>query len=80
MRSYRQGYYQKNEEHPRLSTRQIEVLQLLSEGKSAKEAAGILNISSRTIEFHKYRIMEDFDIKSSAELIRFAIKNEIVSL
>ena len=42
----------------KLSPRQREVLQLLAEGKSAKEVAGILCISPRTVEFHKYRIME----------------------
>jgi len=63
-----------------LSLRQREVLQLLSEGKSAKEVAGILNISTRTVEFHKYSMMNQLEIKTSAELIHFAIKYGIISV
>jgi DNA-binding NarL/FixJ family response regulator len=59
----------------KITPRQREVLQLLAEGHSAKEIASILNISSRTVEFHKYRMMEDLGIKSVAELIRYAIKH-----
>ena len=63
-----------------LSLRQREVLQLLTEGKSAKEVGTVLNISARTVEFHKYNIMHQFDIKTSAELVHFAIKHGIVSI
>ncbi|NQT86954.1 response regulator transcription factor [bacterium] len=63
----------------RLTPRQVEVLQLLVEGRSAKEAADILHISSRTVEFHKYKMMEELGLGTSAELIRFAIKHGIVS-
>ena len=63
-----------------LSLRQREVLQLLAEGKSAKEVGTVLNISARTVEFHKYNIMHQFDIKTSAELVHFAIKHGIVSI
>jgi DNA-binding NarL/FixJ family response regulator len=80
MKSYRTGSYMRNEALVKLSTRQREVLQLLAEGNSAKEVAGILNLSTRTVEFHKYRIMEDLCIKNSAELIQFAIKHGIVSV
>jgi DNA-binding NarL/FixJ family response regulator len=80
MDSYRQGSHKKNEALSKLSTRQREVLQLLAEGNSAKETAGILNISARTVEFHKYRMMEDLSIKTSAELIKYAIKHGIVSV
>jgi DNA-binding CsgD family transcriptional regulator len=55
------------------------VLQLLAEGNSAKEVAGVLNISTRTVEFHKYKMMEELGIKTSAELVQFAIKHGIVS-
>lgn len=58
-----------------LSPRQREVLQLLATGKSAKEIASILGISARTVEFHKYRMMEQLNIQSSAELIQHAVKN-----
>ena len=61
-----------------LTPRQREVLQLLAEGRSMKEAASILNISPRTIAFHKYRVMEQFHIKTSAELVQFAIKAHLV--
>ena len=59
----------------RLSSRQREVLELLAEGKSAKETAETLNISRRTVEFHKYRMMEMLGIHNSAELIQYAIRN-----
>jgi len=63
----------------KLTQRQREVLQLLAEGHSAKEIASILNISARTVEFHKYRIMQDLGLKSVAELIRYAIKHGIAA-
>jgi DNA-binding NarL/FixJ family response regulator len=63
-----------------LSLRQREVLKLLAEGKSAKEVAHALNITSRTVEFHKYSIMQQLDIKTNAELIHFAIKHGIVTI
>ena len=62
-----------------LTPRQREVLQLVGEGHSAKEIATILHISTRTVEFHKYRIMEDFNLRTNAELIKYAVKNGIVS-
>jgi DNA-binding NarL/FixJ family response regulator len=64
--------------HPTLTARQREVVQLLAEGKSMKEAADILNVATRTIAFHKYRIMEDLKLKTTADLIQFAMKNRIV--
>lgn len=60
-----------------LSSRQREVLQLLAEGHSAKEIASILSISAKTVEYHKYRMMEDLGAKTTAELIRFAAKQGI---
>jgi DNA-binding NarL/FixJ family response regulator len=61
-----------------LTARQREVLQLLAEGKSMKEVGSILNVSTRTVEFHKQRIMELLDLKTNAELIRYAVKEGIV--
>jgi DNA-binding NarL/FixJ family response regulator len=61
-----------------LTPRQLEVLQQLAEGRSAKEVAASLAISSRTVEFHKYQMMETLGLHTSAELIRFAIKNGLV--
>jgi DNA-binding NarL/FixJ family response regulator len=57
-----------------LTPRQSEVIQLLVEGKSMKEAADILGVTPRTIAFHKYRMMEELGIKTNAELIRLGIK------
>lgn len=61
-----------------LTDRQREILQMLSEGQSMKEIASILHISPRTVRFHKYRIMEEHNLKSTAELVQFAIKNAII--
>ena len=67
--------------HPlkELTPRQRQVLQLLAEGRSMKEAAHILRVSSRTIAFHKYRMMEQLGFKSTAELVQFAMKQHLVS-
>ncbi len=62
----------------RLTPRQREVLQLLAEGRSAKEIAAVLNVSSRTVEFHKYRMMEELGVKTSTELVRFALKHRLI--
>jgi len=62
-----------------LTIRQRQVLQLLAEGHSMKEAAEILNIAVRTIAFHKYRIMEDFGLKTNSDLIRFAMREHLIS-
>jgi DNA-binding NarL/FixJ family response regulator len=61
-----------------LTQRQREVLQLLAEGRSAKEIATALSISTRTVEFHKYQMMEALDLHTNADLIHFAIKNGLV--
>ena len=61
-----------------LTARQREVIQLVAEGRSMKEAGVILKIATRTVAFHKYRIMEQLKIKTTAELIQFAIKNHLV--
>jgi DNA-binding NarL/FixJ family response regulator len=63
-----------------LTPRQREVLQLLAEGRSAKEVAATLGISARTVEFHKYQMMETLGYRTSAELIHFAIKHGLVEL
>ena len=61
-----------------LTPRQREVLQLLAEGRSMKEVASVLNLTPRTVAFHKYRMMEQLNIKSTAELVQYAVKNHIV--
>ena len=67
------------EEGERLTERQREVLQLLAEGKCMKEVGGVLNITTRTVAFHKYRIMEVLNAKSSAELVQYAIRNHLIA-
>src|SRR6266481_9400128 len=62
-----------------LTIRQRQVLQLLAEGHSMKAAAEILNIAVRTIAFHKYRIMEDFGLKTNSDLVRFAMREHLIS-
>ena len=62
-----------------LTTRQREVLQLLAEGRSMKEVGSILNVAPRTVAFHKYRMMEQLRLKTSAELVQFAVKQGVVS-
>jgi DNA-binding NarL/FixJ family response regulator len=63
----------------RLTGRQREIVQLLAEGKSAKDIAELLNISSRTVEFHKYRVMKDLGLKSTAELVHYAVRHGIIT-
>lgn len=67
------------EEKERLTERQREVLQLLAEGKVMKEIADILNMTTRTVAFHKYRMMEALGAKSNAELVRYAVRHHIVA-
>jgi DNA-binding NarL/FixJ family response regulator len=62
-----------------LTQRQREVLQLLAEGKVMKEVGGILNMTTRTVAYHKYRIMEVLGAKSNAELVRYAIRNHMLA-
>jgi DNA-binding NarL/FixJ family response regulator len=63
---------------PRLTDRQIEVLQLLAEGKSMKEAAAVLNLTTRTVAFHKYRIMENLQLRNDAEVVQYAVRNHVI--
>lgn len=66
-------------EDERLTERQREVLQLLAEGKVMKEIGDILNMTTRTVAFHKYRMMQVLGAKSNAELVRYAVKHHIVA-
>jgi len=72
-------------EHPinpvgALTPRQREILQLFAEGCSTKQIASRLDISARTVEYHKYQMMESLKLQSSVELVHFAIKNGIVTV
>ncbi len=75
------GSMQHDDEHSaarELTSRQREVLQLLAEGRSMKEVASVLNVTPRTVAFHKYRMMEQLKLKSTAELVQYAVKRRIV--
>ena len=76
----KQGPEQGGEPLRSLTPRQREVLQLLAEGRSAKEIATSLSISTRTVEFHKYQLMETLGLHNNSELVHFAIKHGLVDL
>jgi DNA-binding NarL/FixJ family response regulator len=63
-----------------LTLRQRETLQLLAEGRTMKEVASILNVAVRTVAFHKYRIMEEFGLKTNSELVKLAIREHITDV
>ena len=68
-----------SEKSGNLTTRQREVLQLLAEGRTAKEIANLLNITSRTVEFHKGQIMDHLNLQTTADLIKYALTHGIVN-
>lgn len=71
----------KNRDHaPEPTVRQKEVIQLLAEGLSMKEVASVLKITTRTVAAHKYAVMEVLQLKTSAELVQYAIKQRIISI
>jgi DNA-binding NarL/FixJ family response regulator len=63
----------------RLTERQREILQLIAEGKCMKEVGAVLNVTIRTVAFHKYRMMERLGARSTADLVRFAVENHMVA-
>jgi DNA-binding CsgD family transcriptional regulator len=69
---------QESNEEDRLTPRQLEVLRMLVQGKHMKEIGAILNITARTVGFHKYRIMEVLDIKTNADLVRYAVRHHLI--
>ena len=66
-----------NNEEPQLTERQLEVLQLLAEGKSLKEVAGLLNLTTRTVAFHKSCLKRSLKLRNDAEIVRFAVNRHI---
>jgi DNA-binding NarL/FixJ family response regulator len=62
-----------------LTSRQKEVLQLLAEGRTMRETADVLHVTPRTVAFHKYRIMEDFGLRTTSDLVKFAIRERVIS-
>jgi DNA-binding NarL/FixJ family response regulator len=63
-----------------LTQRQREIVQLYAEGRPLKEIASLLNLSEKTVEFHKHHIMEAFDLRSNAGLILYALKHGLISV
>jgi DNA-binding NarL/FixJ family response regulator len=63
-----------------MTPRQREVVQMLAEGKAMKEVAGLLDLSEKTVEFHKHHIMDIFNLKSNADLVLFALKRGLISV
>ncbi len=65
---------------PEPTARQREVIQLLAEGRTMKEIARLLYITPRTVAAHKYAVMELLQLKTSAEVVQYAIKHRIISV
>ncbi len=80
LESYREGATGSHPPAQQLTARQREVLQLIAEGRSAKEIAGALHISIRTAEAHKARILDGLGLNSTAELVQYAIRQGIISV
>ena len=62
-----------------ITPRQVEVLRLIAQGKTMKEVASVLTISTRTAEAHKYQMMDHLGFRTSAQLIRFALQNDLLA-
>src|SRR5262249_28135723 len=80
LQSYREGDSRPQDSAQRLTARQREVLQLFAEGRSAKEVAAVLKISTRTAEFHKARILEALGLQTTADLVQYAIRQGIITV
>jgi DNA-binding NarL/FixJ family response regulator len=63
-----------------MTPRQRDVVQMLAEGRAMKEIAGLLDLSEKTVEFHKHHIMDSFNLKSNADLVLFALKRGLISV
>jgi DNA-binding NarL/FixJ family response regulator len=80
VQSYKEGSHHQPDENQQLTQRQREILQLLAEGHSAKGIAEMLNISPRTVEFHKYNLMSKLNLKTNSALVQYAIKHGITGI
>jgi DNA-binding NarL/FixJ family response regulator len=80
LRSYQEQGPAQPDAPRRLTPRQREVLQLSAEGRSAKEIASLLNISTRTAEFHRARVMKALGVRTTAELVQYAISSGMISI
>jgi DNA-binding NarL/FixJ family response regulator len=63
----------------KLTDRQIDVLQLLAEGRSMKEVASVLNLTTRTVAFHKYRLMSGLGLRNDAEIVQYAVRKNMLA-
>ena len=63
-----------------LTQRQRDIVQLFAEGRPIKQIAGLLNLSQKTVEFHKHHVMEAFNLRSNAAMVIFALKQGLISL
>ena len=66
------------ETSPQLTARQLEVLRLILDGLRMKEIAATLNLSARTVETHKYQMMQTLGVESTAELVKYAIQHRLL--
>ena len=66
-------------DEPHLTSRQLEVLRLLAQGKSMRMAAEALHISTRTVQFHKYEMMKILHLKTNADIVQYAIKRGMIA-
>jgi len=64
----------------KMTSRQKEIVQLLGEGRSMKEIADLLDLSEKTVEFHKHHVMKAFNLQNNADLVFFALKQGLISL
>jgi DNA-binding NarL/FixJ family response regulator len=63
-----------------LTKRQRDLVQLFAEGRPIKEIAAVLNLSEKTVEFHKHHIMVAFNLKSNADLVLFGLKHGLIAV
>ena len=63
----------------KLTQRQRDIVQLFAEGRPLKQIAGLLNLSQKTVEFHKHHVMEAFNLRSNAAMVIFALKQGLIS-
>ena len=80
LESYREGDSGPHDSLGRLTARQREVLQLFAEGRSAKEVAAVLKISTRTAEFHKAHLLEALGLHTTADLVQYAIRQGVITV
>lgn len=63
-----------------MTPRQKDIVQLYAEGRSMKEIAGILDLSEKTVEFHKRHIQQAFNLRNNAGVVLFAVKQGLISI